>query len=215
MTAVRRILRVGLTGGIASGKSTVSGIMADLGAFVIDADVVAHELMAPGGLAYDGVVDRFGDEILDGQGRIVRERLAQKAFNDRSGLDDLNRIVHPKLRFETDRRITDCEQHGRSPIAVFDAALLVETGAYKHFDRLVVVSCSPETQLKRLMERSGMSPDQAGMRIRAQAALADKLALADYVIETEGSLDATRQATREVYTALLADAAAAAQSNEG
>jgi len=209
VTATRRILRVGLTGGIASGKSTVSGMLADLGAFVIDADEVAHEVMAPGELAYDGVVDRFGDEILDEQKQIVRERLAQLVFNDSAGLDDLNRIVHPKVRFETDRRIAYCEEHGRSQIAVFDAALLVETGAHKNFERLIVVSCSVETQLTRLMERSGMTADQAGIRIRAQAPLADKLALADYVIETQGPLEATRERVAEVYAALLADAAAA------
>ncbi len=199
-----RILRAGLTGGIASGKSTVAGFLSELGAVVVDADRIAHEIMEPGGIAYDGVVERFGREILDGEGRIVRPLLAQIVFNDPAGLSELNAIVHPKVRAVAEQRMLEAAGSRNARIGVFDAALLIESGTFDSFDRLIVVSCARETQLRRLALR-GLSARDAAARVNAQAPLEDKLTVADYVIDTEGTLPETRARAEEVYRTLLED----------
>ena len=205
MEASRPILRVGLTGGIASGKTTIAHILAELGAFVVDADQLAHAVIQPGGRAYDRVVQRFGNGILDDDGRIVRARLARQIFEDEQARRDLNSIVHPEVRAATERRIADYAPQGLATIAVFEAALLVETGHYQDFHRLVVVRCRRQTQIRRLLARDGLSTTDAEKRIDSQAPLEDKLAVADYVIDTEGTLRETRIETREVYAALYRD----------
>ncbi len=203
---MRPVLRVGLTGGIASGKSTVAGMLSGLGAFVVDADRIAHELLAPRGGAVDEVAHRFGRDLLDARGGIDRGALGALVFADSKAREALNAIVHPGVRRELDLRIESfrLDDHG-GPIAVVDAALLVETGRHRAFDRLVVVSCARETQIRRLRERDGATRDEAEARIGAQAPLGDKLAVADYVIDTETSLDETRRRTAGVYGALLED----------
>jgi dephospho-CoA kinase len=205
MGARRPILRAGLTGGIASGKTTVASILSELGAFVLDADEFARAAMEPGARAYDRVVERFGTEILDERGRIVRPRLARLVFHDDASREALNAIVHPEVMAEADRRLADYAPRGRARIAVFDAALLVESGLYRDFHRLIVVRCRPETQIRRLLARDGLSPSEAEARIDAQAPLEDKLAVAHYVVDTEGTLRETREQTESVYTALLSD----------
>jgi len=199
----RVILTVGLTGGIASGKSTVAKRFALRGAFTIDADRIAHQAIEPDGPAHADVVKHFGDRILDTDGKIVRARLGAIVFADRRRLDELNAIVHPRVREESKRLIRACVDQGRHPMAVYDAALLIETGIYKEFDRLVVVACSRERQIERLRERDGMDVEQAESRIDAQAPLSEKVALADYVIETNGTVDQTLERADEVYAALL------------
>ncbi len=203
--AQRPILRVGLTGGIASGKTTVARIMAELGAFVLDADRLAHELMAPGGRAYDRVVEHFGREILDPAEKIDRTLLARRVFADSDARQALNTIVHPEVRKEALRRIADYLLDGRSNIAVFEAALIVESGAHHEYDRLVVARCSWESQIRRLLVRDSLSADAAEARLAAQAPLEAKLAVADYVIDTERTLRETREQTEQVYTRLLED----------
>ena len=205
MKSSRPILRVGLTGGIASGKTTVAHILAELGAFVVDADQLAHAMMQPGGKAYDPVVQRFGKEILDDDGRIVRARLARQVFEDKVARRDLNSIVHPEVRAAAERRIAEYARHGRAMIAVFDAALLVESGRYQDFHRLVVVRCRRQTQIRRLLARDGLSTTDAEARIDSQAPVEEKLAVADYVIDTEGTLRETRKQIEGVYAALLND----------
>lgn len=204
MTAARPILRVGLTGGIACGKTTVAGFLVELGAFVVDADRIAHELIAPDGEAYAEVVARFGEAILDARGIVDRAALGKIVFRDAVARSTLNEIVHPKVAAETDRRIANYAIDGHSPVAVIDAALLVETGMYRRFPRLVVVRCSPEAQLQRLLAR-GLDSGEAIARIDAQAPLAEKLAVADYVIDTEATLRETRAQTESVYASLLGD----------
>jgi dephospho-CoA kinase len=199
------ILRVGLTGGIASGKTTVADLLAGLGVFVLDADAVAHSVMEPGAPAYDPVVERFGKSILDEDGRIVRRLLAQMVFHDREARLALNAIVHPEVMAEANRRIGEYAPHARTRISVFDAALLVESGLYKQFHRLIVASCSRDTQIRRLLVRDGLSPSEAEARIDSQAPLTEKLAVADYVVDTEGTLRETRKQTEGVYSALLND----------
>ncbi len=198
------MLRVGLTGGIASGKSTVAGFFAELGALVIDADRIAHRAVEPEGSAYLEVVRRFGAGVVAADGSIARERLARIVFRDPAALADLNALVHPHVRAEAERRIREEAVRGHAPIAMVDAALLVETGSYRDYHRLVVVRCSREAQLARLVAR-GMDPLEADARITAQAPLEDKVALADYVIDAEKTLRRTRAETEQVWHALIRD----------
>jgi len=205
LTEARPILKVGLTGGIASGKTTVLAILAELGAFVINADELAHEITAPGGIAHAELTARFGPEYFERDGSLRRRELASLVFRDREARMALNAIVHPKVIAEVARRIDRYRVSGRSPVAVVDAALLVESGAVATFDRIVVTRCSRESQLQRLMVRSGFGPDEALARIDSQASLAEKLAVADYVIDTDVTLRETRQETERVWLRLLAD----------
>lgn len=201
----REVLRVGLTGGISSGKTTVSGFMAEMGAFVLDADTMAHELMAPGGTAYDEVVERFGEEILNPHGGIDRRKLGSRIFGDADDREALDAIVHPKVLAEIDRRMERYQATGHSNVAIVDAALLVESGAYRKFHRLVVVRCSRDAQLQRLMARSGLAADDALARIESQYALEAKLAVADYIVDTDATIRETRHETEQVYQKLLQD----------
>jgi dephospho-CoA kinase len=204
MSAPRPILRVGLTGGIACGKTTVAGFLVELGAFVIDADGIAHELISPDGEAHAEVVARFGGAILDARGRIDRAALGKIVFHDPQARLALNGIVHPKVMAETNRRIEHYVLYGSAPIAVIDAALLVETGMYRKLQRLVVVRCSQEAQIQRLLAR-GLDSREALARIDAQAPPDEKVAAADYVIDAETTLKETRAQTDSVYASLLAD----------
>jgi len=199
MTPAHKPLRVGLSGGIASGKSTVGGFLSDCGACVIDADQLALE---PGLPAYLGVVHRFGDGILDASRRIDRAKLAACVFTQPDQLQALNDIVHPVVQAEADRLYTECVESGQVDMVVFEAALLVETGRYREQDSLIIVSCSKDTQLRRL-HRRGMSETDALARIDSQASLEDKLSVADHVINTEGPLEDTRRQTEVIYAKLL------------
>ena len=205
MNSGRPILRAGLTGGIASGKSTVAGFLRGLGAFVLDADDLARQAMRPGGAVHESVLQRFGEEIATPDGSIDRPRLAARVFADPAELAALNAIVHPAVREEAARRFLECEEKGLHPVGVLDAALLVETGYYRELDRLIVLRCSPETQRSRLRTRRELAPGEAESRLAAQAALERKLAVADYVIETDTTLEETRRQTERVWEALLAD----------
>jgi dephospho-CoA kinase len=201
----RPVLSVGLTGGIASGKSTVAGFLVALGAYLVDADRIAHELLAPGGRAVDAVVDRFGTDVLADGGGIDREALGRLVFADPNARHALEAIVHPAVREEISRLIEAYRRKEEGgPVAVVDAALLVETGRHRTLDRLVVVRCSRAVQLHRL-ENRGLTREEAEARLDAQAPLAEKLAVADYVIDTETDLDETRAQTGRVWDQILAD----------
>ena len=205
MARRRPILKVGLTGGIASGKSTVAEMLAGHGAFLVDADELAHQVIAPGRPTHAAIVARFGEQVLGDGGRIDRPALGRIVFADDDARTALNEIVHPRVREEAERLFGECARLGRFPIAIFDAALLVETGAYRTFDRLIVVRASAEVQRRRLLERDGLELEAAESRIRSQAPIEDKLAVADYVIDNDGPLDETRAQTRRVYASLLSD----------
>jgi dephospho-CoA kinase len=192
-----------LTGGIASGKTTAGQILAEHGALVLDADFLAHLVMSPGGRAHDRIVERFGRGILDARGRIDRSRLGRRVFHDRGEREALNAIVHPEVIAEAERRLA--AYSGHSPVAVFDAALLVETGRYRDFHKLIVVRCSVDTQIRRLLARDNMTSEEAQSRIDAQAPLAEKVAVADYVVDTESTLRHTRGQVDRIYAMLLAD----------
>ncbi len=199
----RPVLQVGLTGGIASGKTTVTELLAEHGAFTIDADRVAHELLDSDAAVYDAVVERFGREVLDERGRIDRGRLGGRIFRDADARAALNAIVHPRIREESARRIAAYQPSGHSPIVIFDAALLVETGAWRSYHRVIVVRCSEQTQLQRLVARDGLHVDEAQARIDAQAPLEEKLAVADYVVDTDGTLRETERQAERVWLGLL------------
>jgi dephospho-CoA kinase len=205
VTEIPPILKVGLTGGVASGKSTVAALFSSYGAFVVDADRLAHEIISPGRAEFDRVVARFGSGILDDAGEIDRAQLGQIVFDDAEGRQALEKILHPGVGAEAARRFEDAARKLKIRIGVFDAALLVETGAYRDFHRLIVVSCSPATQIGRLCARSGLSREQAESRLAAQAPLERKLAVADYVIDTEGSLEETREQTARIFEQLERD----------
>jgi len=205
MSDARSILHVGLTGGIASGKTTVARILAEHGAFVLHADELAHEVIEPGGAAYAWVVEEFGNEILDERGYVNRATLGQRVFHDAKAREALNAIMHPAVRAEFARRLEEYTPLGHAPIAVFDAALLVETGRYIEFHRLIVTRCDSEAQIRRLTRRNNFSVEEARARIGTQLPLERKLAVADYVIDTGGTLRETRTQTDEVYTQLVAD----------
>lgn len=180
------MLKVGLTGGIGSGKSSVSALLAARGATVIDADVIAREVVAPGTPGLAAVVAQFGREMLREDGSLDRERLGSLVFKDPERLAQLNAIVHPLVGQQTQRRLSRAEADG-AEIVVFDVPLLVENGLQALYDVVVVVATEPATQLSRLLGARGMSESDARARIAAQAPLAAKLAVATYVVRNDGS----------------------------
>lgn len=212
------MLRVGLTGGIASGKSVVAEMFARLGAHVIQADRVAHELMQPGQPVYAEVVRHFGSQILAPDGRVDRQRLAAAAFGDPnqnlpSRVEELNRIVHPAVLQEQDRWMAEVAEKDPAGVAMVEAALIVEAQAQGRFQRLVVVRCRDEQRVERFAARLNIGIEEARRevqrRMRAQISDGEKAKVADYVIDNSGSLDATEQQVREVYAMLRRQAAAA------
>jgi dephospho-CoA kinase len=203
-----QVLRVGLTGGIATGKSLALAEFEKLGVYSINADRLAHQAIEKGTSAYGEVVREFGEGILDADGRIDRKKLGPIVFADSDRRRKLNAIVHPRVH-EAEAQIVQklVANHRRRPLVIMtDAALLIETGRYKQFDRMVVVFCSPELQLARLMGRDGLDEDEALRRIGSQMPGVEKIKYADYVIETSGTYAQTTSQVRQVYLSLIADA---------
>ncbi len=195
------MLRYGLTGGIASGKSTVAAILRELGFPVLEADRMAHQVVEPSQPAYDEVRSFFGDAILGPDRRIDRSRLAAIVFDDREKLNQLNAIIHPRVEQEMVRQLAELESSGKHAAAFIEAALIFEAGLHKTLDGVVVVWCLPEQQITRLMER-GVSEAEARRRIAAQMPVADKLALATEKIDCSGSLEETRRQVEAFATKL-------------
>lgn len=200
-----RILTVGLTGGIACGRSTLSRHLRRPGWLVLDADSIVHDLLAPGGAAVDPVVHAFGDGVAGEDGGIDRAALGGLVFRDRTARRRLEEIIHPLVYREIDRRTEAFASERGQGIVVVDAALMIETGSYRRYDRIVVAHCPPEVQLRRVMKRDGLTEDEALRRIRAQAPLQEKIDLADYTIETSGTLEETARRTRSVAERLERD----------
>jgi dephospho-CoA kinase len=200
------VLRVGLSGGIACGKSHVLARLAAAGLRTLDLDRVAHEVIAPGGSAYDDVVGAFGREVLDAGGAIDRKRLAAVVFADEAARLRLNALVHPRVRQEEERRVAAWAVEG-APAVVTDAALLVEAGLHLRFDRLVVVHCEPEQQLARLVARDGIDARAARARIEAQMPAAEKRRFAHHEVDSSASIDETAAIADRLAAELLALAA--------
>jgi len=197
------MLQVGLTGNIASGKSHASSVFAELGAHVIDADVIAHELFLPGTTTYAKVVDAFGDEVLAPDRTINRKVLGGIVFHNTEKRMLLNALVHPDVRAEVMRRIFELESRGFEGIIIVDAALMVESGFYKMQDRLIVVTCDPALQLARVMDRCGISVEEARIRMATQMPVAEKMKLADFTIDTSGTYSSTREQIERIYRELI------------
>ncbi len=196
---------IGLSGGFASGKSTVAGMLEARGAMVMDADRIAHEVISVGGPAYWGVVDRFGPGILGPGGRIDRGKLARIVFSDPQARRDLEAITHPEIFAEINQRLASVRD--QASIAILDAALLVESGAYQGLlpmKALVVVAAGTEDQLERAARRRGISREQAQARIASQAPIEAKLAAADYVIDNRGGLAELKRSADALWEDLLA-----------
>ncbi|MDJ0762294.1 MAG: dephospho-CoA kinase [Myxococcota bacterium] len=182
---------VGLTGGIASGKSTVASFFREASVPVIDADKLGHLVLEKGGAAYEPVIAAFGNGILNENKEIDRKKLGAIVFEDPKQRGELEAITHPAIAALAKRGIQMIAER-KAPIAVYEAALLVETGIYKGLDALIVVSCSVATQMARIIARDGFDREAAAVRIASQFPIEEKLAVADYVIRNEGPMDQTR-----------------------
>lgn len=196
------MLKVGLTGGLACGKTFVGQALADLGCHLIQADELGHEILLPGGEAYADVVREFGPGILNEDGTIDRKRLAAEVFAKPERLEALNRLVHPHV-FRRERELIDrfakADPRG---IVVVEAAILIETGTFKNYDRLILVECEEQQQIGRALKRDHTDRADVLARIRRQMPLDEKRKFAHYVIDTSGSKEDTLRRVREVYDAL-------------
>ncbi len=186
------MLHVGLTGGIASGKSTVLRLFEEKGAHVLDFDEMTRFVQEPGRPAWKALTDYFGREILNEDGTLNRKKLADAVFGDKGKLARLNEIVHPFLFEEWERRLAPFRRDSRN-VVISDMPLLFEIGAEKYFDCIIVVYADREQQMKRFMERNGCTREDAERRLAAQLAIDSKLPLADYVIDNSASLRETRE----------------------
>ena len=200
------MLRVGLTGGLASGKSFVGRALADLGCHVIDADELGHEVLMPGGEAYEAVVREFGAGVLAPDGAVDRSRLAAEVFDRPERLAKLNSLVHPPVIRREEEILKELEVRDPGGIAVMEAAILIETGSYRRFDRIIVVVAGREQQIERALGR-GLTREKALARIERQMPLEEKRKYADYVIDTSGQKEDTVRQVGEVYRALAGIAA--------
>jgi dephospho-CoA kinase len=209
------MLKVGLTGGIASGKSVVGEMFVVLGVHLIEADRIAHELLQPGNPVYDEVVRHFGAGILNPDGTISRPKLAEAAFGSPhqatpSRVEELNRIVHPAVIRRQEEWMEEVGRRDPRAIAMVEAALIVEAGAASRFDRLVVVTCNPKQRVQRWAVRLKVDEQTARRevtrRLAAQLPDEEKIKVADFVIENSGSLDQTNRQVRAIYEDLKREA---------
>jgi len=196
------MLSVGLTGGLASGKSFVGHAFADLGSHLIEADELGHQVLLPGGEAYDAVVHEFGKEILDAEGRIDRAKLSALVWDAPERLEKLSSLVHPPVIAREEHMIAEIAKSDPGAIILVAAAILVETGRYKQFDRLIVVVCNRDQQIERAIQRGPYSRVQVLARLSRQLPLEEKLRVADYVVDTSGTKENTLEQVRAVYGSL-------------
>ena len=202
------MLKVGLTGGIAAGKSVVGEMFAALGAHVIQADEISHQLMQPGEAVYREVVAHFGAEILNPDGTVNRARLAELAFSSKpSRVQELNQIVHPAVIRREEDWMEEVRQRDPHGVAMVEAALILEAGMARSLDRLVVVTCRPEQRIERWARRLKVDEETARRevtrRMAAQLPDEEKIKAADYVVDNSGSLDETSRQVKEIYSKLL------------
>ena len=196
------MLSVGLTGGLASGKSFVGHALAGMGCLLIQADELGHQVQAPGAEAYEGAIREFGRGILDSDGTINRRRLSVEVFGHPERLEKLNALVHPPVRARITRAIEEFAAREPDGIAVTEAAILIETGSYRDYARLIVAVCGEEQQIERAMARDHLTREEVLDRLRRQMPLEEKVKYADYVIDTSGTKENTLAQTRAVYESL-------------
>ena len=196
------MIRAGLTGGLATGKSFVGKTLEELGCYWIQADALGHEVLEPGGPAHAAVIAEFGRGILNKDGTINRTRLADNVFGQPERLEVLNSLVHPHVLSIEEERIARFATGNPEGIVVVEAAILVETGGYKRFDRLIVTVCSEEQQIERALRREGATREQVEARLRRQMPIEDKVKLADYVVDTSGTKEETVVQVRKIHALL-------------
>jgi dephospho-CoA kinase len=199
------MLKVGLTGGIATGKSTLGRIFAKLGARVIDADAIAHDLQCPDHPIWRQIVHSFGEDILRPDRTIDRGRLGQIIFSDSGKRALLERIMHPAIIAKEEELMAEWERPGKIEVGMVEEALLIEVGSFRRFDRILLVVATEEVQLERLKGK-GLSEEEALLRIRTQMPLSLKIKYADYLIDNSGTLRDAKNRARELYPILLEEA---------
>ncbi|MEP7074767.1 MAG: dephospho-CoA kinase [Acidobacteriota bacterium] len=193
------MLKVGLTGSIATGKSFIVGVFRELGCFTLDADITARKVVEPGTAGLREIAVRFGTHVISADGSLDRAKMGAIVFNDASKREILNSIVHPLVIDSQDKWLAEQEKHDPNGIAVVDAALMIESGGYKRFNRLIVAWCEPDILLHRLMSRNGLSEEAAKKRIEAQIPQEQKKLYADFLIDTSKDHDDTRRQTVEIF----------------
>jgi dephospho-CoA kinase len=196
------MLKVGLTGSIAVGKSFVLGVLAELGCRILDADTTAREVVLPGTPGLSAVIQAFGKAVLLPDGTLDRVNLGRMIFADEAKRQLLNSILHPFIIAAQDDQIRRWERDDPKGIAVIDAALMIESGGYRRFDKLLVVHCRPEIQLQRLLARESLLPEEAAQRIAAQMPQEEKKKYADFLIDTSEGFEETRHQTEAVFREL-------------
>jgi len=196
------MLRVGLTGGIATGKSTVGAMFVELGCHLIESDQITHQLFEPGQAVHAAVVKQFGNRVLALDGTIDRRILGDIVFKDPQARAKLNSLVHPAITQRQQEWLNDMKAQDPHGIAIVDAALMIEVGTYKNYDKVIVVTCSPEIQRERLRARSALSEEKIESRIRSQMPNEEKIKYADFVIDNSGSVESTRVQVETVYQQL-------------
>ena len=203
-----RPLRIGLTGGVASGKSTVAAALRTHGAVVVDADAIAREVVRPGGPAYQAVVDVFGPSVVGPDGALDRRARGARGFGDPAARKRLNALTHPHIRRRMAEEAARLTAAGRAAVIVFDIPLLLDTTDARDLglDGIVVVYADRDTQLRRLIERDGLAEDQARRRLDAQVPLQEKVKRADWVIDNSGAADATQAQVERLWQALMRQA---------
>ena len=205
MTPPRKFLLVGLTGGIATGKSTVSDVLRRLGAEIIDADLLAREVVEPGRPAFATIVEEFGPGVLTADGALDRKKLGAIVFAAPERRKRLEAITHPAIRDRFLARLEELTARGFAGLVFFDAPVMIESGSYKNMERMVVVATDEVTQAARLRARDGADETENRRRIASQMPLAEKAKLADYVIDNSGDREATVEQVRRVFAALMAE----------
>jgi dephospho-CoA kinase len=196
------MLRIGLTGGYASGKSFVGRALGSMGCLLIEADLLGHQVMARGAEAYDAIVAEFGTTILTSDLEIDRRKLGAQVFDNPEQLEKLSAIIHPRVRVRARHMEEAFASREPDGICVYEAAILVETGSFREYARLIVASCTEEQQVERAMDRDHLTREEVLSRLRRQMPLEEKVKHADYVIDTSGTKEHTLEQTRSVYASL-------------
>jgi dephospho-CoA kinase len=197
------MLLIGLTGGIASGKTTVSNMFVKLGAHLIDADVIARDVVKPDKPAWKEIVSAFGESVLGDKKEIIREKLAAAIFNSPEKRKQLEAITHPKIIEEENQLINEIRKNNKPGIIILDAALLIEAGHHNRVDKLIVVYLNKNTQIKRLRKRDSLSFADAEKRLDSQMSLDEKVNLANYVIDNGKSTDEVEKQVSQIYKKLI------------
>jgi dephospho-CoA kinase len=207
MSAPRKFLLVGLTGGIATGKSTVSNMLRGLGAEIIDADQLARQVVEPGEPAWREIVEKFGRDVLNPDGTLDRKKLGAIVFANPEQRKRLEAITHPAIRARVKARVDELAARGFAGIVFYDAAILIEALGHQDMDRIVVVMTDEPTQVARLRGRDGADDAEGRRKIASQMPLAEKAKLADYVIDNSGDREATAEQVRRLFATLMGELA--------